>query len=119
MSELREVRGPSALGGGWRRSADLLYLIAATEFKRTYFGTALGYAWSVARPLMLFGVLLAVFTQAFHLPRSLYLADAAGIDAMGLACDARAYANATRDALREHVASVRALVDVELLGRAS
>jgi ABC-2 type transport system permease protein len=65
--ELRDVQGPSALGGGWRRSLDLLYLIAATEFKRTYFGTALGYLWSVGRPLMLFGVLLAVFTQAFHL----------------------------------------------------
>jgi ABC-2 type transport system permease protein len=65
--ELYEVRGPSALGGGWRRSLELLYLIAATEFKRTYFGTALGYLWSVARPLMLFGILYVVFTQAFHL----------------------------------------------------
>lgn len=65
-SELCEVRGPSALGGGWKRSLDLLYIIAATEFKRTYFGTALGYIWSVARPLLLFAVLLAVFTQAFH-----------------------------------------------------
>jgi ABC-2 type transport system permease protein len=64
--ELREVRGPSALGGGWRRSAELLYLIASTDFKRTYFGTALGYLWSICRPLMLFGVLLAVFTQALH-----------------------------------------------------
>jgi ABC-2 type transport system permease protein len=66
-TDLQEVQGPSALGGGWRRSLELLYLIAATEFKRTYFGTALGYLWSVCRPLMLFGVLLAVFTQAFHL----------------------------------------------------
>jgi ABC-2 type transport system permease protein len=65
--ELRDVRGPSALGGGWRRSLELLYLIAVTEFKRTYFGTALGYLWSIARPLLLFAVLLAVFTQAFHL----------------------------------------------------
>ena len=65
--ELQEVRGPSALGGGWRRSFDLLYLIAVTEFKKTYFGTALGYLWSLARPLMLFGVLLAVFTQVFRL----------------------------------------------------
>lgn len=65
--ELRDVKGPSALGGGWARSLDLLYLIAATEFKRTYFGTALGYLWSVGRPLLLFGVLLAVFTQAFKL----------------------------------------------------
>lgn len=60
-----------------------------------------------------------VCTQAFHLPRSLYLAEAAGIDALGLATDGRAYAQATRDAVREHVASMRALVDVELLGRAS
>jgi ABC-2 type transport system permease protein len=65
--ELRDVPGPSALGGGWRRSFDLLYLIAVNEFKKTYFGTMLGYLWSLARPLMLFGVLLAVFTQVFRI----------------------------------------------------
>ena len=64
---LREVHGPSALGGGWRRSLELLSLIAITDFKQTYFGTALGYLWSIARPLMLFGVLLAVFTQVFRI----------------------------------------------------
>lgn len=63
---LREVRGPSALGGGWRRSWELLRLIAVTDFKKAYFGTALGYLWSLARPLMLFAVLLAVFTQVFR-----------------------------------------------------
>lgn len=65
---LREVSGPGALGGGWRRTRDLLLLIAATEFKRAYFGTILGYLWTLARPLLLFGVMLAVFTQAFKLP---------------------------------------------------
>jgi ABC-2 type transport system permease protein len=65
--ELRDVRGPSALGGGRRRAFDLLYLMALTEFRRTYLGTALGYLWSLGRPLLLFGVLLAVFTQAFNL----------------------------------------------------
>jgi ABC-2 type transport system permease protein len=65
--ELHEVRGPSALGGGWRRSLDLLYLISVTEFRRSYLGTALGYLWSLARPLLLFGVLLVVFTEAFDL----------------------------------------------------
>jgi ABC-2 type transport system permease protein len=64
---LRDVPGPSALGGGWRRSWELLRIIAITEFKRMYFGTALGYLWSLARPLMLFAVLLAVFTQIFRL----------------------------------------------------
>lgn len=61
--ELREVGGPSALGGGWRRFFSLLWLMSVTEFKRTYFGTVLGYLWSLVRPLMLFGVLLFVFTK--------------------------------------------------------
>jgi len=65
--QLRDVRGPGALGGGRRRALELLYLIAVTEFRRSYLGTALGYLWSLARPLLLFAVLLAVFTQAFDL----------------------------------------------------
>ena len=65
--ELREITGPSALGGGWRRSWELLSLIAVSDFKKTYFGTALGYLWSLARPLLLFAVLLAVFTQVFRI----------------------------------------------------
>lgn len=69
---LREVHGPSALGGGARRFFDLLWLMAATEFKRTYFGTVLGYVWSLIRPLMLFGVLLFVFTQVFKLGADLH-----------------------------------------------
>ena len=64
-AELRDVQGPSALGGGSRRFFDLLRLMAVTEFKRVYFGTVLGYLWSLIRPLMLFGVLLLVFTQVF------------------------------------------------------
>jgi len=64
---LHEVRGPSALGGGWRRFFDLLWLMSVTEFKRTYFGTVLGYIWSLIRPLMLFGVLLFVFTKVFKI----------------------------------------------------
>jgi ABC-2 type transport system permease protein len=65
-AELREVTGPSALGGGPRRFFDLLWLMSATEFKRVYFGTVLGYLWSLIRPLMLFGVLLFVFTRVFR-----------------------------------------------------
>jgi ABC-2 type transport system permease protein len=65
-SELREVKGPSALGGGWRRFFDLLWLMSVTEFKRTYFGTVLGYLWSLIRPLLLFSVLLFVFTQVLR-----------------------------------------------------
>ena len=42
--ELRVVRGPGAVGGGWRRFLDLLLLMAATDFRKAFFGTALGYA---------------------------------------------------------------------------
>lgn len=65
--ELREVKGPSALGGGWQRFLELLLLISVTEFKKTYFGTVLGYFWSILRPLLLFAVLLFVFTKIFRL----------------------------------------------------
>jgi ABC-2 type transport system permease protein len=68
---LREVTGPSALGGGRRRFLDLLWLISATEFKRTYFGTVFGYLWSLVRPLALFGVLLFVFTRVFKVGHEL------------------------------------------------
>jgi ABC-2 type transport system permease protein len=67
VGELRPVTGPSALGGGRRRFFDLLWLIAVTEFKRTYFGTVLGYVWSLIRPLMLFAVLLFVFTKILRI----------------------------------------------------
>jgi len=43
-----------------------LYVTAAlanTEFKLRYFGSILGYLWTILRPLMLFGVLFVVFTQ--------------------------------------------------------
>jgi ABC-2 type transport system permease protein len=65
--ELRSVRGPSALGGGAKRFGELLYLVSVTEFKRTYFGTVLGYLWSLLRPLFLFAVLLFVFTKIVRL----------------------------------------------------
>ncbi|MET0128074.1 MAG: ABC transporter permease [Solirubrobacterales bacterium] len=65
--ELRDVPGPSALGGGSKRFFELLWLMAVTEFKRTYFGTVLGYFWSLLRPLILVAVLLFVFTQIFRL----------------------------------------------------
>jgi ABC-2 type transport system permease protein len=65
--ELHPVRGPSALGGGWKRFGELLYLMSVTEFKKTYFGTVLGYFWSLLRPLLLFAVLLFVFTKIVRL----------------------------------------------------
>ena len=42
-------------------------LVSVTEFRQAYFGTVLGYFWSLLRPLMLFGILLLVFTQVFRI----------------------------------------------------
>ena len=64
--ELKEINGPSALGGGRRRFFDLLWLSAITEFKLGFHGTALGFLWSLLRPLLLFSVLLVVFTHIFR-----------------------------------------------------
>ncbi|MGH2953975.1 MAG: ABC transporter permease [Solirubrobacterales bacterium] len=65
-TELREISGPSAFGGGTRRFFELVWLTAVTEFRLGYHGTVLGFLWSLARPLMRFGVLLVVFTQIFQ-----------------------------------------------------
>jgi ABC-2 type transport system permease protein len=61
--ELYEMRGPSALAGDWRRSFDLAVTLAFTDWKLRFFGSVLGYFWSLLRPLLLFGVLYAVFSQ--------------------------------------------------------
>jgi ABC-2 type transport system permease protein len=58
-----EVRGPSALAGDLRRSADLTLMLAFTDWKLRFFGSVLGYFWSLLRPLLLFGVLYLVFSQ--------------------------------------------------------
>jgi ABC-2 type transport system permease protein len=58
-----QSRGPSALGGDMRRALSLTWTLAVTDFKLRYFGSVLGYLWTLMRPLMLFGVLYFVFTQ--------------------------------------------------------
>jgi ABC-2 type transport system permease protein len=55
--------GPSAFGGSWRRFLELTLTLARTEFKLRYFGSVLGYVWSLMRPLLFFGVLYLFFTQ--------------------------------------------------------
>jgi len=38
-----------------------------TEFKLKYYGSVLGYLWSIVKPLLLFGVLYVVFSVFFRL----------------------------------------------------
>ena len=56
-------RGPAAIGDDLRRFWSLTYMLAATDFKLRFFGSALGYLWTLARPLLLFGTLYFVFTK--------------------------------------------------------
>jgi ABC-2 type transport system permease protein len=57
------VHAPSAMGGGLHRFWSLTFMLARTEFKLRFFGSILGYVWTLMRPLMLFGVMLFVFTD--------------------------------------------------------
>jgi ABC-2 type transport system permease protein len=63
---LREIRGPSAFGGEARRFFQLLWLISKTELKTRYQGAAFGMAWAVLEPLLLFGVMYAVFSSVLR-----------------------------------------------------
>jgi ABC-2 type transport system permease protein len=47
----------------WRRFLYITRALAVTEFKLRYFGSVLGYLWTLFRPLIQFGVLYLVFTR--------------------------------------------------------
>ena len=57
------IKGPSALGSDLPRFLRLTWALATTDFRLRFFGSALGYLWQLMRPLMLFGVLYAVFSE--------------------------------------------------------
>jgi ABC-2 type transport system permease protein len=54
--------GPSAIGGSLKRFIELTLMLARTEFKLRYFGSVLGYFWSLMRPILFFGVIYVFFT---------------------------------------------------------
>jgi ABC-2 type transport system permease protein len=62
----RRHQEPS-FGDRARRFAALTYTLGVTEWKLRFFGSALGYLWTLARPLLFFGVLYVVFTQVAKL----------------------------------------------------
>jgi ABC-2 type transport system permease protein len=65
-TELREVRGPSAFGGPWRRFWDLLWFTSVLEFRVRYANTALGYLWTIVRPLIFFGLIFLVLREVIR-----------------------------------------------------
>jgi len=62
----RGVHGPSALGNDFRRFWSLAFTLARTEFKLRFYGSVLGYVWTLMKPLLLFGVLWVFFTKVGH-----------------------------------------------------
>jgi vancomycin permeability regulator SanA len=56
--------------------------------------------------------ILVIATQGFHVPRALYLADQAGIDATGFTTDFHGYGiQGTKSDLREILSRVKAVAD--------
>lgn len=71
---------------------------------------------SMVRARSIFGVHSAVvITQGFHMPRALYLAHAAGIDATGLTADLHSYGvQGEKSDVREVLARIKAVADTTL-----
>ncbi|MCB9729269.1 MAG: YdcF family protein [Deltaproteobacteria bacterium] len=71
---------------------------------------------TMERARRVFGITGAIVcTQGFHLPRAVFLARRAGIDAVGLRADKRVYRDAFQDELREFFARIKALLDTYIL----
>lgn len=61
------VLGPRAMSGDFRRFLRLTWMLAYLEFKLKFFGSVLGYAWQLMKPLMMFGALYFVFTEVIRI----------------------------------------------------
>jgi len=93
-------------------------LVADGVAPRDVFEDHAGFdTWAtMVRAREIFGVRDAVvITQGFHMPRALYLADEAGIDATGLTADLRPWGTQGRkSSVREILSRVKAVADVTL-----
>jgi ABC-2 type transport system permease protein len=63
MSVALERQRPHILGSDLQRFWNLTWTLAATDFKLRFYGSVLGYAWTLARPFLFFGVIYLVFSE--------------------------------------------------------
>jgi ABC-2 type transport system permease protein len=57
---------PLVLGRDSRRFWHLTWTLATTDFKLRFYGSVLGYAWTLVRPFAMFGVIWFVFAHIVH-----------------------------------------------------
>jgi ABC-2 type transport system permease protein len=57
---------PLVLGRDARRFWHLTWTLATMDFKLRFYGSALGYAWTLVRPFAFFGVIWFVFSEIVH-----------------------------------------------------
>jgi ABC-2 type transport system permease protein len=62
VTELQHQR-PSVVGTDLRRFWNLTWTLAATDYKLRFYGSMLGYVWTLARPFLFFGVIYFVFSE--------------------------------------------------------
>jgi ABC-2 type transport system permease protein len=61
------TRAPSARMNDPRRLLSLAWTLAYTDWKLRFYGSVLGYVWTLARPFAFFGVIYFVFTEIVNL----------------------------------------------------
>jgi len=60
---LEAIQRPKSV---FQRNLNLVRELSITSFKLKYTGSALGYVWSLVKPLMLFGIMYLVFSLLLH-----------------------------------------------------
>jgi ABC-2 type transport system permease protein len=65
-----EYQRPSVLGSDLRRFCSLTWTLAVTDWKLRFYGSVLGYVWTLARPFLFFGVIYFVFTEIVGLAKN-------------------------------------------------
>ena len=67
MSAATFTTVPAGARADSRRLWSLVWVLAVTAWKLRFYGSALGYLWSLARPFLLFGVIYLVFVKFANL----------------------------------------------------